>query len=40
MIGTDVSGITDERAAARLRQALDDYRATYRPEFVAEYAQQ
>jgi RNAse (barnase) inhibitor barstar len=26
--------------AARLRQALDDYRATYRPEFVAEYAQQ
>ncbi|MFH9852635.1 barstar family protein [Streptomyces althioticus] len=26
------------RGAAMLRRALDDYQATYRPEFVAEYA--
>ncbi|MEV6289413.1 barstar family protein [Streptomyces sp. NPDC051896] len=37
-LGWDQLAAGVPRGAATLRRALDDYQATYRPEFVAEYA--
>jgi RNAse (barnase) inhibitor barstar len=37
-LGWDQLAAGVPRGAAMLRRALDDYQATYRPEFVAEYA--
>ncbi|MEU4040028.1 barstar family protein [Streptomyces collinus] len=37
-LGWDQLATGVPRGAAMLRRALDDYQATYRPKFVAEYA--
>ncbi|MFF7262984.1 barstar family protein [Streptomyces sp. NPDC008159] len=37
-LGWDQLGAGVPGGAAMLRRALDDYHATYRPEFVAHYA--
>ncbi|MFC9530281.1 barstar family protein [Streptomyces sp. NPDC057717] len=37
-LGWDQLAVGVPRGAAMLRRALDDYQATYRPEFLAEYA--
>ncbi|MCX5079480.1 barstar family protein [Streptomyces sp. NPDC001940] len=37
-LGWDQLAVGVPLGAAMLRRALDDYQATYRPEFLAEYA--
>ncbi|CAC44713.1 MULTISPECIES: barstar family protein [Streptomyces] len=37
-VGWDQLAAGVPRGAAMLRRALDDYQATYRPEFFAQYA--